>query len=138
MKMTEIQKIRKAFFEEGLNKNQISKQFHRSWETIDRIVSTSLEELSNEKKRIRIPTVGTPGVIEAIRDMLSNEKALKIRKKQKLTCKVIYEELMKQGIYSGSLRRLEELVKEEMKEKWRSRRQKLSSPMLSPRKCSTD
>ena len=113
MKMMEIQRIRKAFFEEGLNKNQISKQFHRSWETVDRIISSSIEELEEEKKRERIPTVGTFEVTKAIKEMLENEKTLRIRKKQRLTAKVIYEELVKRRIYSGSIRRLEELVKKE-------------------------
>ena len=114
MKMMDIRKIRNAFFEEGLNKNEISKQFHRSWDTVNRIINASIEDLEEEKvKGHRQATVVTPEVLGAIREMLSNERAERIKKKQRLTSKVIYEELIKKGIYSGSLRRLEEIVKQE-------------------------
>lgn len=113
MKMSEIQKIKKAFFEEGLNKNQISKQYRRSWETINRIINTSLEELEEQEDLRggnRKPTVGTPDVKDKIREMLLNEKEHRIKKKQKLTGVAIYHQLIEQGIYSGSPRRLQELV----------------------------
>jgi transposase len=114
MKMIEIRKIRKAFFEEGLNKNEISKQFHRSWDTVNRIINASMEDLEKETIRgHRQATVGTLEVLEAIRGMLLSERAERIKKKQRLTSKIIYEELVKKGIYSGSPRRLEEIVKKE-------------------------
>ena len=113
MKMTEIQKIRHAFFMENMNKHQIAKKFHRSWETVDRIIETSLEDLEATKERnAREVTVGTLEVKEAIKQMLQNEKDLKIKKKQRLTSRVIYKELTEKKLYIGSLRRLEQLVKE--------------------------
>ncbi len=93
IKMNEIKKIKKAFFEEGLSKNQICKQFHRSWETIDKIIKTSLEELEEREHDTfignRKATVGTPCVLLHIKSMLLEEKALRIKKKQRLTSKVI-------------------------------------------------
>ena len=113
MNMTEIHKIRRAFFIENMNKHQIAKKFHRSWETVDRIIEASIEDLEAPKERSRREaSVGTQEVKEAIKQMLLNEKTLKIKKKQKLTSKVIYNELTKNKMYEGSLRRLEELVKE--------------------------
>lgn len=115
MKMSEIQKIKKAFFEEGLNKNQISKQYHRSWETVSRIINTPLEQLEEQEEQRggnRQPTVGTSTVKDTIRKMLLNEKDYRIKKKQKLTGTVIYRELVEKGIYSGSPRRLQEIIQQ--------------------------
>ena len=108
--MNEIRKIKKAFLEEGLNKNQLVKRFRRSWETISKIVDTPLEDLeesqTNEQNRKRLAVVGTEPVLKAIKDLLEKEEKEKIKKKQRHTARVIYNQLREEGIYLGSYRRM--------------------------------
>ena len=114
IKMNEIRKIKKAFLEEGLNKNQLVKRFRRSWETISKIVDTPLEDLeesqTNEQNRKRLAVVGTEPVLKAIKDLLEKEEKEKIKKKQRHTARVIYNQLREEGIYLGSYRRMVDLV----------------------------
>ena len=65
IRMDEINKIRKAFYRDGLSVNEIARKFKRSWETINEIIKTPREELENRdrKERKRESTVATPGSI---------------------------------------------------------------------------
>lgn len=114
LKMSEIQRIKNAFFDEGLAKRAICRKFHRSWNLVSAIINTPLEKLEEQlgEKVVgnRKPTVGTLEVQDTIKKMLLDEKEYRIKKKQRLTAKVIYNKLVEQGIYSGSPRRLQELV----------------------------
>ena len=59
--MDEINKMRKAFFTYGKSRNRIAYRFHRSWDTINKIVSMERENLKNRGKRPnRRGTVVTP------------------------------------------------------------------------------
>lgn len=115
--MLDIQKIKAAFYEEGLSKNKISQKFQCSWDTVNRIINTPMEEIEEKSKKVivgnRKPTVGTQEVKDAIRTLLLNEKEHRIKKKQRLIGKTIYNELVKEGLYFGSYRRLQELIKKE-------------------------
>jgi transposase len=115
IKMNEIKKIKKAFLEEGLNKNQLVKRFRRSWKTISKIVDTTLEDLEEAQNiadnRRRRAVVGTEAVINAIKVLLEGEQKEKIKKKQRFTAKAIYRRLTEEKIYTGSYRRMQELVK---------------------------
>lgn len=103
--MDEINKIRKAFFTHGETKNAIAKRFHRSWETIDRIVSANREELENRGNRPnRKAKVMTLEVVRAIEAYLDEEVEKKIKRKQRYTARKIYKELKAKGIYKGSER----------------------------------
>ncbi len=51
IRMDEFNKIRKAFFQEGLSINEIARKFKRSWETVDVIVKTSRDELEERGDR---------------------------------------------------------------------------------------
>ena len=103
--MDEINKIRKAYFTHGESKNAIAKRFKRSWETIDRIVSTEREALENRGRRPgKESTVITPEVIQSIHAYLDEEIERKVRRKQRYTARKIYNLLKEQGIYKGSER----------------------------------
>ena len=112
--MDEVNKIRKAFYSEGFSINEIAKKFKRSWSTINVIIKTPREELENpdKKKRNRESIIGTQEVIDAINVYLDKEVRLGVKRKQRYRSNVIFKELTKNGIYKGSKRRLQELVKE--------------------------
>jgi len=114
IRMDELNKIRKAFYAEGFSVNEISKKFKRSWSTINTIIKTPRDVLENpdRKERNREPTVGTQEVIDAINDYLDKEVLFSAKRKQRYRSNVIFKELRGNGIYKGSKRRLQELVKE--------------------------
>jgi len=130
--MDEINKIRKAFFKNGESKHKIAKRLNRSWDTIDRIVRQSREELEkHDKNKKRQGSVITPNVIEAIEEYLMEEIEKKIKKKQRYTAKTIYQKLKERGIYNGSLRRIEVNVKS-LREKHLQTKQKSFLPLNFP------
>lgn len=105
LRMDELNKIRKAFFDEGQNKNQIANRFNRSWSTIDVMVESQREELIERGKRpARKPTVITVEVESAIEKLLDMEKELKVKKKQRYTAKWIYRKLVDENLYKGKER----------------------------------
>ena len=86
IRMDEINKIRKAYYKHDKSKNAIAKHFKRSWETIDRMVSTEREALDKRGKRHgKEATVITPEVIKSIHAYLDDEIEKKVRKKQRYT-----------------------------------------------------
>jgi transposase len=110
--MDEINKIRKAYFTRGESKNAIAKCFKRSWETIDRIVTSTREELENRGKRKgKKKTVITPEVEAAIHALLDEEVERKVRRKQRYTARAIYNTLKERGIYKGSEKHIETTAK---------------------------
>jgi transposase len=110
--MDEFNKIRKAYFIDNKTINEISLEFKRSWATIRRIINTSRDEFSLEKKQVRSSKVSTQEVMDAIIDKIQEEDRLRVKKKQRATAKKLYEELTERGIYHGSQRRMQELVHE--------------------------
>lgn len=112
IRMDEFNKIKKAYFIDNRSINEIALEFKRSWATIRRIVNTSRDEFSFEKKQIRSPKVSTQEVMDAIVDKIQEEERLHVKKKQRITAKKLYEELTERGIYQGSQRRMQELVNE--------------------------
>jgi transposase len=113
IRMDEFNKIRKDYFIDKLSINEIAIKFNRSWATVRKIVNTSRDEFSvDEKKMVRTPKVGTQEVIDAIADKLKEELRSKVKKKQRVTAKIIFEELTAKGLYHGSQKRMQELVKE--------------------------
>jgi transposase len=112
LRMDEVNKIRKAYFVYGFSINKIAKKFNHSWETIQKIVSMEQEELANRGKRPnRAGSVITPEVERAVEEYLKEEKEKCVRKKQRYTAKKIYEQLRARGIYKGSRRSMDNLVK---------------------------
>jgi len=112
LRMDEINKIRKAFFCEKKSKHSLAIQFNRSWETIDRIVSASREELADWGKRPGSEKrVFTKETLEAVEGYLKEEVEKRVKKKQRYTAKYIFEELKAKGIYTASLRSMQNLVK---------------------------
>jgi transposase len=112
IRMDEFNKIRKAYFVDGLNANEIAIKFKRSWTTVNKIVNASRDEAAFEKKLTRVAKVSTQEVIDAIVERIEKEVLLNVKKKQRSTAKKIYEELVENGIYKGSRRRMQELVKD--------------------------
>ena len=112
IRMDEINKVRKAYFTLGESKNAIAKRFNRSWETIDRIVTSTREELENRGKRKgKKKTVITPEVEATIHVLLDEEIERKVRRKQRYTARAIYNILKERGIYKGSEKHIETTVK---------------------------
>lgn len=113
IRMDEFNKIRKAYFIEGLSLNEIANDFNRSWATVHKIVNTPRDDEfpSGEPKLTRAPKVATQEVMDAIADRIQKEQLIKVKKKQRLTATVLFEELTAKGIYRGSRRRMQELVK---------------------------
>ena len=110
LRMDEINKIRKAYFTEGLSKYEIAKKYNRSWKTIDRIVSMERDELNVRGKRPkRVGKIMTPEMVEIIEGYLKEEEQKKVKKKQRYTSPVIFKKIKEQG-YQGSLRRVQEVV----------------------------
>ena len=113
IRMDEFNKIRKAYFADKLSINEIATNFKRSWATVHKIVHRPREDefSADERKLTRAAKVATQEVMDAIVDRLQEEQLLKVKKKQRLTATVLFEELTKKGIYQGSQRRMQELVK---------------------------
>ena len=115
--MDEVNKIRKAFFSKGESKHQIASRLNRSWATINRIVNDSREQLLDRGKRPnRKSYLLKDLVLNAIKSYLQEEIEKKVKRKQRYTAKFIYKELKNKGIYQGSLRRMQDLIKELRKE----------------------
>ena len=113
MRMDECNKIRKAFFTKKQNRHEISKEFKRSWDTINRVVSMEREDLKKRgNRRGRKARVMTEDVIQAIKDYFKEEEAKRVKKKQRYTARAIYIDLKNKGLYTGSLRRMQEKVQE--------------------------
>lgn len=112
IRMDEFNKIRKAFYDDGNTINEIAIKFKRSWATVDKIIKSSRDDRSIDRKSTRRPKVSSQEVKDAIANKLLEEKKLRVKKKQRLTAKKIYEELIQSGVYHGSIRRMQELVKE--------------------------
>jgi len=109
--MDEFNKIRKAFFTNGESINKIAKKFRRSWDTINRIVSMKREDIEHRGKRPnREGKVITQEVINTVEEYLNEEKIKFVKRKQRYTARKIYEDLLRNGIYKGSRRRMEDLV----------------------------
>jgi transposase len=114
MRMDEVNKIRKAYCIDGLSINEIAQKFKRSWATINEIVKKSQEEIENRNKpeRKRESIVATQEVRDAIMGYLEKEIKLGVKKKQRYRANVIFKELTEKGLYNGSQRHMQELVKE--------------------------
>jgi transposase len=110
LRMDEINKIKKDFTN-GDSRNQIAKKFNRSWNTVDTIIKTSREDLTERgKRRKREATVATDEVRLAIDELLEKERTLKVKRKQRYTAAFIFKELKRTGIYTGTERTLRALV----------------------------
>lgn len=112
IRMDEFNKIRKAFFQEGLSINEIARKFKRSWETVDVIVKTSRDELEERGDRAGTASkVATEIVENAILAFFEEEVQLRVKKKQRYTARKIFNELKIKGLYNGSERTMQSLVK---------------------------
>ena len=106
-----VNKIRKEY-SLGRSINAIAKLFNRSWETIQRLVTMSREELKNRGKRPkRKSKVIDDKVVKAVEAYILEEINKKVPRKQRYTAKKIYNDLKERGIYKGSLRVMQDLVK---------------------------
>lgn len=111
LRMDEVNKIRKKFFVKGETRGKIAKSCRRSWDTVNRIVNMSREEIGSRGKRPeRKKSVMTDNVIKAIMDIFDYEEAAGIKKKQRHTAYQIYRELSERGIYQGSRRTMEKAI----------------------------
>jgi len=111
--MDEINKIRKVHFQEGETINKLAKRFNRSWNTIEKIVNTSRDQITTKQKRPkRRRRVVRQEVIDKIQELMDQEKALKVREKQRWKTTVILKKLREEGIYKGSDRTMYYLVNE--------------------------
>jgi transposase len=113
LRMDEMNKIKKAF-REGESINGIAKRFKRSWETIKRIIDTPVNEFENRGQRSKRECMVVTSEVEAsVEAYLLKEEILGVKKKQRHTAAVIYKQLSASGTYRGSVRRLQEVVKQQ-------------------------
>jgi hypothetical protein len=109
--MDEINKIRKCYYKEGNNINEIAKRFNRSWHTIKSLIFAPRQTLKDRGKRPnRASGVLTQRIIEEVNKYLDNELKCSVKKKQKYSATFIYRDLVDKGIYSGSSRSLRGLI----------------------------
>jgi len=126
--MDELNKIRKAYFDQGVNKNQIAKRFNISWATVDTLIKNPREELVHRGKRSgRKPTVITSEIECTIEKLLDLEEELKVKKKQRYTAEWIYRKLVDDNIYKGKVRSVRYAVS-----KIRERRAQSNKPSYLP------
>lgn len=126
IRMDEFNKIRKAFFKEGLSINQIAIKYRRSWDTINTIVKTSRDDLEVRGSRcmcIRESKVATRAVINAFLACFEEEKQLQVKKKQRYTALTIFTTLTAKGLYNCSKRTMQALVKKLRREYGQSKRE---------------
>lgn len=125
IRMDEFNKIRKAFFNEGLSVNEIAHKFNRAWDTINTIVHVSRDDIDDRGKReVKEPKVATQEVVNAILAYFEEEKRLRVKKKQRYTAKKIFDDLKLKGVYNGSERTLQALVKKLRREHAESKQEK--------------
>lgn len=111
VRMDEINKIRKEYFTQGKSRNELAIKYNRSWNTIDTIVTLDRDELKNRGRRPNAKKrVSNAEVVLAVENLIKQEKALKVRKKQRYTAAFIYKELKRNGIYQGCERSMREIV----------------------------
>lgn len=113
LRMDEINKIRKAYNSDGKSINKIAVDLNRSWHTVKDAVQASRESLANRGLRPnREKSVLTKQVIDAVNAYLDKEELYKIKRKQRYSAELIFNELSQSKIYNGSSRALRGLVKE--------------------------
>ena len=121
LRMDEDNKIIKAHKEKGLNRNEIAIKFNRSWDTINRIVSSSPSDQCNQRKhptRKRAKVIGSPTVVTRIKELLKQEEEKKVPLKQRFTAKILCKMLTEEGLYTGSdryFRKIVQSVRRELK-----------------------
>jgi len=112
LRMDEINKIRKSYYKDGYNINQIALRFNRSWHTIKNLIEKPREQLTNRGKRPnRECGILTKDVIDAVNGYLDNEETYNVKRKHKYSATFIYHDLKNKGFYNGSARALRGLVK---------------------------
>lgn len=109
--MYEAKTIRAAYGSGKKNRNQLAKGLGRSWATINTVVHLSDDELVRRGKRKRDKTVQTEDAIARVRELLQEEHDLDVPRKQRMTAIGMYERLVREGVYHGKLRMMQDLVK---------------------------
>lgn len=111
MQMDEINKVRKAYFKDGLSINEIAVKYRRSWETVNAIINSSREDLEiRGKKPLRESKIITPPVVNAVLACFEEEARLRVKRKQKYSATKIFTKLKTERIYNGSKRTMQGLV----------------------------
>ena len=109
--MDEIHKIRKAYNQEELTRNELSHRFNRSWNTVDTYVKMEPDKIKERGKRPnRRSRVVTKEVEDECIRLLNLEILKKVKRKQRYSAVFIYKHLIKTGIYKGSQRTIRTLV----------------------------
>ena len=77
LRMSLINKIRKDYFNKKLNRNQIAEKYSCSWDTVDRLVKMTREDLKKRGKRPnKKAVVTTPEVINAIDEYINGYRPI--------------------------------------------------------------
>lgn len=131
--MKEIRKIKQEFLCENSSVNSIAKNHGIAWDTANTVITLPMEELKDRGKRPnRKSQLVTDEVVAEIDNLLMDEIQKKVRKKQRLTAKVIYRILKEEKkIFKGSIRTLERAVKERRRHLGKSKN-KSSLPLHYP------
>ena len=127
LRMDEISKIKKEHNVNKKNPHQIAQKFNRSWATVNSYLEKTPEEIKKMGKRSgRKTTVKTDKVISRICELLKEEKAKKIKRKQRYTSAFLFRKLKDEGIYNGSERQFRSIIKEQRRHLDQPKKQELS------------
>lgn len=111
LRMDEVNKIKKAY-RDGESINEIAERFNRSWATVKKVLDTPVDKMvSRGRRSSRVRTVVTTEVEDAIEAFLDREDMLRVKKKQRYTAAILFKELTNSGVYNGSRRQLQDVVK---------------------------
>lgn len=111
--MDEINKIRKAHTVDGVSVYALAKQYNRSWATVNRMVTQCRYKLEQKSTRPnRKSPLFTPELKAAIEKVLNREAEIRVHRKQRYTASKLCKELKMIGLYTGSLRRFQELMRQ--------------------------
>lgn len=110
--MRQIDEIRQKY-REGTSINAIANACKCSWSTVQRVILLPDEEFDQQRRMARGESaIITKEVVTAVKEILDMEDALNIKKKQRKTAKGIFTTLRASGVYTGSIRSMQMLVKQ--------------------------
>ncbi len=112
LRMDEINKIKKGYQKEGKTINAISKEFNRSWNTIQTYVETPLNVIKDKgRTRNKESKKFSKELKNQIKELLLSQDKRRIHKKQRYTSKVLCRMMQERGLYSGSASHLRRLIR---------------------------
>jgi transposase len=111
LQMAQINKIKKLHNTQDKSTNEIANQTNISWATAKKYIKATSEEIDKMGTRNRQRIVTTDEVVNRITQLIDDEIATNVPRKQRYTSYSIHKLLKSEGIYKGSARQLRKTVK---------------------------